>query len=493
MVATGRTVHSYHYVPLTVRGAQLERIGSTAVAEDGSLTTVGVGTVVPHGGRPAVSYDGVLFAQLQGGRIERVTLASHKHLSAPPKHQMVDPDVLRGGFGQALALNRFDRAWEAAVVAKSDRSLFLALANRAMENLEVAEAVKCYRYLGDAAMVMALEAVEHVEDQNLLAGHMALLFADYDTAQQLFLDSRQPFEALRMRKDLLHWDKALRLAEALAAWEVPECAAQLARQTELRGDSSAALTLYHTAEESLAGVVSGASGTEAASSLTRFDQKRVQTMCDAGQARCLLRSGEVVHGMKRARKVVDKAVVADCAAICVELKLWHEAAELYERCGQTEEAAQILISAKEFSAVAKLIPRVHAPKLLAAYAKALEVEGRFKEAVRVYERARDSDAVVRILIDKLHQPDKAGEVVRTSRSTSAARKLSMWCQENDNPRGAIEFLLIAGQRSEAFELAAATNEMQQYVQALLDAAKAAIAAQEQRGGAASSNTAGKSD
>jgi len=97
--------------------------------------------------------------------------------------------------------------------------------------------------------------------------------------------------------------------------------------------------------------------------------------------------------------------------------------------------------------------------LLAAYAKALEVEGKFKEAVSVYERARDSDAVVRILIDKLRQPDKAGEVVRSSRSTTAARKLSMWCRENDNPRGAIEFLLIAGQRSEAFDLAAATNEM----------------------------------
>jgi len=152
--------------------------------------------------------------------------------------------ALRGGFGQALALNRFDRAWEAAAVAKTDKSLFLALANRAMENLEVAEAIKCYRHLGDAAMVMALEAVEHVEDQNLLAGHMALLFADYDTAQQLFLDSRQPSEALRMRKDLLHWDKALRLAEAIATWEVPECAAQQARRFELKGDTSAAFGLY---------------------------------------------------------------------------------------------------------------------------------------------------------------------------------------------------------------------------------------------------------
>jgi len=113
-----------------------------------------------------------------------------------------------------------------------------------MENLDVDVATKCYRHLGDAAMVMALDSIRRVEDQNLLAGHMALLFADYDAAQALFLESSEPNEALRMRKDLLHWDQVLRLAEALAMEEVPEAAAQLARQTELRGDHNSALSLY---------------------------------------------------------------------------------------------------------------------------------------------------------------------------------------------------------------------------------------------------------
>jgi hypothetical protein len=35
------------------------------------------------------------------------------------------------------------------------------------------------RYLGDAGMVMALEQLQDIEDRNLLAGHISMLFADY--------------------------------------------------------------------------------------------------------------------------------------------------------------------------------------------------------------------------------------------------------------------------------------------------------------------------
>lgn len=44
-------------------------------------------------------------------------------------------------------------------------------------------AVHVYRQLGDAGMVMGLEQIAYVEDKNLLAGHVALLFGNYQTAQ----------------------------------------------------------------------------------------------------------------------------------------------------------------------------------------------------------------------------------------------------------------------------------------------------------------------
>jgi hypothetical protein len=51
-----------------------------------------------------------------------------------------------------------------------------------------------------------------VEDKKLLSGHISMLLGDYSQAQDLYLQSSQPVEALHMRRDLLQWDQALTLA-----------------------------------------------------------------------------------------------------------------------------------------------------------------------------------------------------------------------------------------------------------------------------------------
>ena len=58
-------------------------------------------------------------------------------------------------------------------------------------------------------MVMGLERLRGVEDKKLLAGHIALLYDDYQRAQDLFLASGRPVAALEMRRDLLHWDQVI--------------------------------------------------------------------------------------------------------------------------------------------------------------------------------------------------------------------------------------------------------------------------------------------
>jgi hypothetical protein len=91
--------------------------------------------------------------------------------------QVVGGNV-RAAFCQSVALVRLNAAWDAARQLKS-RPLWLALSGKAMEVLNVAMALKVYRQLGDAGMVMALEQLLDIEDKNLLAGHIAMLFADY--------------------------------------------------------------------------------------------------------------------------------------------------------------------------------------------------------------------------------------------------------------------------------------------------------------------------
>ena len=58
---------------------------------------------------------------------------------------------------------------------------------------------------------MSLENCQFIEDRYLLAGHISLLFGDYQRAQELFLLSCRPTAALDMRRDLLQWEQALQV------------------------------------------------------------------------------------------------------------------------------------------------------------------------------------------------------------------------------------------------------------------------------------------
>ena len=71
-------------------------------------------------------------------------------------------------------------------------------------------------------MVQGLQRALKVEDKMLLAGEVALLFGDYSLAQELMLASSRPISALEMRRDLLHLEQALKLAEAFEPNAVPE-------------------------------------------------------------------------------------------------------------------------------------------------------------------------------------------------------------------------------------------------------------------------------
>jgi WD repeat-containing protein 19 len=48
-----------------------------------------------------------------------------------------------------------------------------------------------------------------------------IFFANVDV-QELFLASSRPITALEMRRDLLHWEQALKLAQTLSIDHIPE-------------------------------------------------------------------------------------------------------------------------------------------------------------------------------------------------------------------------------------------------------------------------------
>ena len=99
--------------------------------------------------------------------------------------------------------------------------MMIELSKAALKKLEIDFAARIYRYLGDIGMVWSLNEIKDTEDKKLLSGHVAMILGDYNLAQNLYLQSGSPVEALNMRRDLLQWDQALHLANKLAPGEIP--------------------------------------------------------------------------------------------------------------------------------------------------------------------------------------------------------------------------------------------------------------------------------
>ena len=91
---------------------------------------------------------------------------------------------------------------------------------------------------------MALQNSANIEDRHALAGNVALLFGDYARAQELFLLSTRPICALEMRKDLLQWDQALKLAQTLAPNYIPDICLHYGQQLEFKDETEKSLHMY---------------------------------------------------------------------------------------------------------------------------------------------------------------------------------------------------------------------------------------------------------
>jgi WD repeat-containing protein 19 len=111
-----------------------------------------------------------------------------------------------------------------------------------------------------------------------------------------------------MRKDLLEWDTALRLAETLAPAQVPAISLELAKQLEFRGDHQGALAMYQQAQAKMGGQPpSSEAGGEAG--------ERLREALLAGVARMTIRLGDVRKGMQIALESGSKQLCKECGAI----------------------------------------------------------------------------------------------------------------------------------------------------------------------------------
>lgn len=92
--------------------------------------------------------------------------------------------------------------------------------------------------------------------------------------------------------------------------------------------------------------------------------------------------------------------------MCVNLQQFSEAAQLYERSEYFDKAASAYIKLKNWHKVGQLLPQISSAKINIQYAKAKESEGKYEEAAKAYETAKDYDNIIRINLEHLNNPGK---------------------------------------------------------------------------------------
>ncbi|CAE7660587.1 WDR19, partial [Symbiodinium microadriaticum] len=365
------------------------------------------------------------------------------------------PAVQRTRFCQALALHRLEDAWQAALDINK-REYWLALSGKAMEMMNVELAIRVYRQLGDAGMVMSLQKCLHVEDKHLLGGYISLFFSDYHSAQELFLLSSNPVAALDMQCDLMRWDQALKLAHNLAPDRVPYVSIKYGQQLEFRDDSDRALRLF---ESALNAVDNDGMG---------MCPEALAPVAMAGIARCNLRLGNIRQGIRLATEVGTATLYSECGDILELHKQYSEAASMFIKAGNHEKAAEIYVrhlitlDKNRLNEAIPIFQKVSNSQLNSSLAKACIAAGRFDEAAKAYERAKDFDKVVEIKLRHLDQVQQAFDLVREMASSEGATLVANYCLEVQNYRGAIEFFLMAKKSDEAFKLAQSHNQVDVY-------------------------------
>ncbi|XP_036618228.1 WD repeat-containing protein 19 [Trichosurus vulpecula] len=406
----------------------------------GSKVILAGGTKVPFSHKPLLLYNGELTCQTQSGKTNNIYLNTHNFLGSLKDPE---PSELKQMLTQALMLKRFSDAWELCKIL-SDQDTWNELARACLHHMEVEFAIRVYRTIGNVGMVMSLEQVKGIEDHNLLAGHLAMFTNDFSLAQDLYLSSIYPSAALEMRRDLQHWDSALQLAKRLAPEQIPFISKEYAIQLEFTGDYVNALAHY---EKGITG-----------------DNKHLEhdEACLAGVAQMSLRMGDIRRGVNQAIKHPSRLLKRDCGAILENMKQFSEAAQLYEKGQYYDKAASVYIRCKNWAKVGELLPNVSSPKIHLQYAKAKEVDGRYKEAVLAYENAKQWNSVIRIYLDHLNNPEKAVRIVRETQSLDGAKMVARFFLQLGDYGSAIQFLVMSKCNHEAFALAQQHNQMEIY-------------------------------
>ena len=409
---------------------------------------------IPSGQYPLLLYNGVVVCQTQSGKTSNFVLSTHDFTDKMNDRLRLKNELLR----DILKLHRYQDSWKICEYL-NDREAWDAFGRAVIQDMDLEQAIRIYRHIGDSGFAQTLTKMKRIEERNLIAGHLAVCCDRHDLAQNLFLSSSDPLEALEMRQNLLQWSEALTLANRLAPKQIPVICREYATQLELTGDYARALDNYEK------GLVTDES--EAKDWTISVDKHN--ELCKAGIARNAIRCGNTRRGIEFASQLSsNKTLLEECATILDSLKLYSDAALLYEKSENHEKAANLYLKVKNYNKVSDLLQKIDNKDIHFQFAKAKEMEGKYREAVKAYTRAEEWLNVVRLYLDHLNNPGEAVKIVRETKSIEGAKMIAKFFQKLNDMSSAIEFLVMSKCHDEAYRLAQSTNQMDIYANILMD-------------------------
>lgn len=415
---------------------------------EGPLVSLVGQTHRPFTQHPLLLHNGSLTLQLSNGKINTILLDTHVFLKDLEEREQ-DLEVIQKKLKLSLSLCRWKESWTLCTML-NDKKLWLELGKAAIAALDLDLAIRVYRCIRDAGMVLSLQRLRAIEDTHLLAGTLASYIGEFDLAQELLLKSGKPAAALDLRRDLLHWDSAMQLAQTLDPEQIPFIAKEYAQQLEFMGNYPNALTHYECG-------------------VTQQTQYSVHDeICIHGITRMSIRQGDIRRGMSQAKRSNNVKLKEDCAAILEGMRQFPEAAELYEEAKNYEKAAAVYIRCKNWRKVGELLPKVSSPRIHLQYAKAKEADGKYAEAAAAYRNAKDFDSEIRVYLDHLHKPEEAVRIVKETGSIDGASMVARFFIRLGDYASAIQFLVLSKCNDEAFQMAQQHGQMEIYAEIIGD-------------------------
>ena len=329
----------------------------------------------------------------------------------------------------------FKENWNYLISLGIPKTTWQLVGCKVLQTLDLDCASLIYRYIQDFSTLLELENCLLGGNKNYIYGRIAVILNDFDKAQEYFLASDRPQEALYLRQDLHQWDQAMILARRISPDSIPSISLEYAVQLEEDGKVKEAWKYYKEALQDL-----------------KPDEVELSERAQAGYIRVCLKLGDVSSAMKLVMNIKNPENLVECANILENMKQFHEAALLYEKASVFEKAADLYSRIKNYAKVGELLPYITSPKLHNLYAKYRESTGDMQSALKSYQVANDLENICRVHIE-LKQLEIAVKIARESKSAVAAKVVLKHLQQMQDLKGMVEFCILAGMDDQAFIIA----------------------------------------